>query len=89
MTETYNVLSVEAWRSDLSWTWNNWWNIGLISRQVLSKLTSDRAIIKWFRDEGYLSEFSKGKVKLEHDGYNIVVCEKGNGCPLFAIVVGE
>lgn len=82
------ILSIDAWRDGNGWTWNNWFNVGSIEKEEFEKLTTNRKIIKWFRDNDFLSEKSKGKVSVDDDQYNMVICEKSNGRPLYAIEYG-
>lgn len=88
-----NVLSIDAWRYDGGWTWNMWHKVGTVERTDFETLTaggakSNRRVIRFFREHGYLSEGSKGKVAIEDDGYNVVVIDKGTREPLFAIEYG-
>jgi len=82
------ILSIDAWREEGSWSWNQWYKIGTISKSDFEKLKTNRDFIKFFRNEGYIGENSKGKVSIEDDGYNIVLCERSNNRPLYAIVHG-
>ena len=82
------ILSIDAWKENDGWTWNNWFKIGDIDKEEFEKLTTNRKTIKWFRDNDFLSEKSKGKVSVDDDQYNIVICEKSNGRPLYAIEYG-
>ena len=88
-----NVLSIDAWRYDDGWTWNNWFKVGTVEPKDFRALTRSRAktnrrMIRFFREHGYLSEGSKGRVAIEDDGYNVVVIDKGTREPLFAIEYG-
>lgn len=85
-TETYKVLSIDAWREPEGWTWNTWYDAGTIE---LETLDSTRKVLSAMRDAGYLSDDSKGRVCLDNDQYNIVVCDRSNGEPLFAIEYGS
>jgi len=82
------ILSIDAWRDGNSWTWNQWYNVGTITKEELKALNSNRKILKYFRDNGYLSSLSTGKCSVEDDQYNVVICERSNGRPLFAIEYG-
>lgn len=83
------VLSIDAWReSEGGWTWNQWFNVGSISKDDFEALKTNRAILKWFRDNGFTSEFSVGRCSVEDDGHNIVICDRSNGMPCFAIEYG-
>ena len=88
--KTLNILSIDAWRENNSWNWNNWFLIGTISEDEFTEISkSNRKLLKYMRDEGYLSDQSKGKISIEDDQYNIVFCDKVNGRPLYAIEYGR
>jgi hypothetical protein len=82
------VLSIDAWRYDESWTWNQWFQVGTINKEEFETLTTNRKVLKWFRDNDYLSNFSKGKISIDDDGCNLVVQNKDTFEPLFAIEYG-
>lgn len=52
-------------------------------------LDSPRKLFAWMRANGYLSDASKGNVVLEDDQFNVVICDRRNGQPVFAIAYGE
>ena len=82
------VLSIEAWRNPWGWDWNSWRRIGEIDRATLDTLTTNRKVLRWMRDEGYLTPWSKGRVTVEDDQYNLVILDKNTREPLFAIEYG-
>ena len=83
------VLSIDAWRDSEGWTWNNWFTVGSINKKTFETLTTNRKILKWFRDEGYLSTTrSPGKCSVDDDQYNITIRNKDTFEPLFAIEYG-
>ena len=86
MTRKYKILSIDAQRDGSGWAWNQWYVIGDTTINIKS---SNRKILKMMRDEGFLSENSKGKVGIEDDQYNIVITERSNGRPLYAIEYGN
>jgi hypothetical protein len=81
------VLSVDAWKESGSYQWNNWFTVGEISKEEFELLTTDRQLIKWFRDNDYITKSSAGRVKIEDDQYNIRLCDR-DGKPLYAIEYG-
>lgn len=84
-----SVLSIDAWRYERDWTWNQWFKVGSISQSDYEALNgSPRKIFAWLRDEGYLSEGSKGKVALNDDCYNLVIEDRKTHEPLFALEYG-
>ena len=83
-----SILSIDAWAEPVGWTWNNWFKVGTISKEDFEKLNTTRKVLKYMRDEGYLTDNSIGKCTVEDDGYNVVVCDRSNGCPLIAIEYG-
>lgn len=88
-TKTVSILSVDAWRYDGGWTWNQWWKVGEIDLATLEGLDTNRKILAYMRREGYLSAESAGRVTVDDDQYNLVICERGNLMPVFAIAYGE
>lgn len=84
------ILSIDAWKDNCGWYWNNFYTIGNISKEDFKKLDTNRKILKYLRDEDYLSEASKGKLAIENDDdeYNIVIVARDNGMPLIAIEYG-
>ena len=88
-----NVLSIDAWRDEDGWTWNQWHKVGRLTVREFRKMgcttrAQTRATLAWFREHGYLGDASKGAVTLEDDGYNLTVLDRRTGEPLFAIEYG-
>jgi len=82
------ILSIDAWKTEGGWTWNNWYAHGVITKADFEKLDSNRKVLSWLREEGYLSEYSKGRVAIEDDQYNLVIVDKNTKEPLYAIEYG-
>ena len=80
----FNLLSIEAWRTDGYWTWNQWF---LLERDIifLDGALTTRRILSSLRKWGFLAEYSKGRVTVEYDGYNYVVKDRSTDEPLFAL----
>ena len=86
MTE-YKVLSIDAWgNSRDGYDWNAWYNVGTIE---LDTLYSTRHVLRQMREQGFLSEWSKGRVLIEDDQYNLVICNRNTREPIFAIEYGS
>lgn len=83
------VLSIDAWKEESAWTWNNWFYVGSIEFEEFKTLDTNRKFIKWFRESGYITENSKGMVAIDDDQYNIVLVNKNTQEPLFAIEYGN
>ena len=77
----YTLLSIDAWRYDEGWTWNQWFNI---ENDIYLEDISPRKLFKFMRRNGWLSDESKGRVELEDDGYNIVIQDRNTHEPIFA-----
>ena len=82
------ILSIDAWKEYNGWTWNNWFSVGSITKKDFESLKNNRQILKYFRDEGYLNEGSQGLCGVYDDQYNIVITDRANNRPLFAIEYG-
>jgi hypothetical protein len=82
------VLSIDAWRDGDGWQWNNWFNAGEFPNASADMLDKPRALLRWFREAGYLSEGSRGRVAIDDDGYNVVILDRGTREPLYALEYG-
>lgn len=90
--DTLRILSIDAWREpEGGWRWNAWYYAGTMRRDVFEAVVdSPRKLFRWFRDEGLLSDASKGRVACEDDdGYNVVIVNRATGEPLFAVEYGN
>jgi len=60
----YNVTTIDAWADDFGgWTWNDSWSAGQLEIEG-EKLTT-RKVLNALRSEGYLSDYSKGRVRID------------------------
>lgn len=84
------ILSIDAWAGDEEgcWSWNNWFNVGEISKEDFENLKTDQDYATWFYEEGYTTSDDMRQITIEDDQYNIVICEKKTVRPLFAIEYG-
>ena len=78
----YTLLSIDAWRDDCGWTWNNWHRVE--ADIYIDPKTTNRGLLAFMRRNNWLSDYSKGKAAIEDDGYNVVICDRGTGEPIFA-----
>jgi hypothetical protein len=87
-THEYIILSIDAWKDvEGRWTWNSWYNVG--ETVVLPIWATNRQIIKAIRDLGFLRSDSNGKIIVDDDGYNYILCDRKTLEPLYAIVYGD
>lgn len=78
------VLSIDAWRNEGGWEWNAAYTAGEYAKEDIPQ--TNRKLLKWLRDEGFLTEFSKGKVRVEQPYDSCTEIQlKSTGQPLFAI----
>jgi hypothetical protein len=82
----YRILSIDAWRECEGYTWNNWHKVGDIDKDAIH--WNARKLLKYFRDNGFLTDKSAGKCAIDDDQYNIVIIERSTRRPLFAIEYG-
>ena len=83
------VLSIDAWgNKENGYEWNQWYNVGDIAKEEFEKLDTDKKIATWFFENGYTTNADMRSITIEDDQYNIVICEKKSGMPLFAIEYG-
>lgn len=83
------VLSIDAWGNKQDkYQWNVWYKIGEIDKNTFGQLKTDKAIATWFKENGYTNSDDMRMITIEDDQYNVVICEKKTGKPLFAIEYG-
>jgi len=80
-----NILSIDAWREPEGWFWNAWYKVGVFD---LSEKDTTRTILKDLRTMGFLSDYSKGRLTIEDDQYNLVIINRNTRQPIFAIEYG-
>lgn len=78
--ETYNDYE------GLSWTWNNWFNVGFFEGN-LNELTAMEYFRENFKDHLTIDDMYQF-FEIEDDLYNIVLVDKKNRRPLYAIEYG-
>jgi hypothetical protein len=89
--ESLIILSIDAWATggdeeNPSWEWNNWHKVGTISKEEFEALDTDEKVIEWFCKD-YIT--CADLVAVEDDQYNLVIVEKANGRPIYAIEAGS
>lgn len=83
------ILSIDAWGNETDgYEWNNWFTVGHISKENFEALDTDKKILAYMRAEGYLTTGNKRYVYIQDDQYNIVIFDRANDCPLYAIEYG-
>ncbi len=84
-----HVLSIDAWGNEEDgYDWNAWYNVGEIDKETFESLKTDSDFIQWFINNDYIFNFPD-RVYIEDDQYNIVICNKETGEPLYAIEYGN
>lgn len=88
------LVSIDAWRSgEGGWDWNNQHQLATFSRAQVGPIlerAEPRKVFAFLRDEGYLSEHSKGRVRLDTAGSDpdyLTIEDKNTGEPLFSFIV--
>ena len=87
--EPIRVLSIDAWRDRSGWYWNDHRKVGEIDSHTLYSLNTNRKLLGWLRRSGFLTDYSKGRVRVDapgcYDGVFIEIQDRHTGRPLFAI----
>ncbi len=85
-TNTYDVISIDAWAGSEpdTWEWNSWHGCGNIE---LDPFAAPRQVLRAMKRNGYITNVNLGDI--EDDGYNLVIVSKKTREPLFAIVYGD
>jgi len=86
------LLSIDAWRDECGWYWNNAIaeEHGIYIGHDSRLLDNTRRMLAWMREQGFLTEASKGKVTIDWhneiiDGLLVEVCCKSTGEPIVAL----
>jgi hypothetical protein len=90
LPDTYlkcELLSIDAWRDDMGWTWNAWYSLEK-DIYIAETETTPRKVFAMLRKWGFLSNESKGRVQLDDDGYNLVIEDRNTGEPILALCYG-
>ncbi len=85
MTEStkYRLVSIDAWRDcDGGWTWNNWFTVE--DGVYLGNDITARRLLKFMRQSGWLTDESKGRVRVDWEWDIIEIQDKNTGEPLLA-----
>jgi hypothetical protein len=83
------IRAIEAWRHEEGWTWNNSITAGefIISQETLN---SSRMVLAFMRANGFLTEQSTGKVRIDDNASGIIEVQNKNTYePLFAIMIDD
>ena len=78
----YTLLSIDAWRDECGWTWNNMFTVE--EDIYIADTLTNRSLLKFMRRNGWLTDYSKGRVRVEDTGYDIEIQDKNTGEPVFA-----
>lgn len=72
---TYNVFSIDAVRDENGWSWNDKFKMDDFQVQLDDTTVSNsRKLLKLCREQGWLTEQSKGKVKVDYvNGDNEII----------------
>jgi hypothetical protein len=90
----FKVLSIEAWADGEldTWSWNQWFDTGYyFEEEIDGELTEESALKFYFLILGYNLPFKKFRAlyETEDDQYNIVLVDKSDRRPLYAIEYGN
>lgn len=83
-----SILSIDAWgNGDDGWDWNNWFKVGTVDVTLCDKPEAE--IIAYLIAEGFLKPKAAERCYVDDDQYNMVVCDKENDQPIYALAYGE
>lgn len=83
----YRLVSIDAWHDhDGGWQWNQWYTVE--DGVYLGNDITARRLLKFMRQSGWLTEKSKGRVRIDWHGEMcepfIEILDKNTGEPLLA-----
>ena len=83
-----DLVSIDAWKEEKCWTWNASYTVERDIIMADSAITA-RKVTRMLRDMDFLTQASKGRVKVSDEWPIIEVQRKSNGRPLFALMFDE
>jgi len=86
----YDICAVDAIKDDTgSWSYNDQTSVGQTTDKILTDdiLDNSRKFLKWLRDNNFLDESSKGKVKVFSDDNIVEIQFKNTGKPFLSIYI--
>jgi hypothetical protein len=88
-TDTHfgRLVSIDAWRDMDGWTWNQ--SYTLQNGVELADDITPRKLFAWLRENGYLSDYSKGRVRLQDDWPILEIQHKDTFEPIFAFEMDD
>ena len=96
LNNKFKVLSIDAWADgdgdESSWSWNQWFNTGdFFEENIEGPLTEDSALRFFFLSLGYKGPYHKFRALyyIDDDQYNLILCDKKDDRPLYAIEYGS
>jgi hypothetical protein len=81
------ILSIDAWADgDGGWTWNGWRCVGYVDCATFEAAgRNPRALLRFMREQGFLSLSSAGLCAVDDDQHNLVIVGRRTREPMFAI----
>lgn len=84
----FRVLNIDALSVDDSWIWNESFVVG--EGEFAEEDLTTRKILRWMRDNGFLTENSKGRVRVDEYGEGSYEIQLKNTCePIYALEKAE
>ena len=84
----YKLVSIDAWRDDFGWSWNDVWKVE--DKIYIEDDTTTRQLLKFMRRNKWLTEQSKGKVRVDWDNFELIeIQDRNTGRPLLAFLPSD
>ena len=88
MYRKYNLVSIDSWRDDGAWYWNDTTRIedDII---IHDDSTTPRKLFRFMRRNGWLTEYSKGRIRLDDAWPYLTIEDRGTGEQLLCLIANE
>ena len=81
----YKLVSIDAWRNEFGWYWNNMCSVE--DKIYIEDDTTTRQLLKFMRRNNWLTDYSKGRVRVDWDNFeSIEIQDRNTGRPLLAFL---
>ena len=84
----YKLVSIDAWRDDFGWSWNDVWKVE--DKIYIEDDTTTRQLLKFMRRNNWLTDYSKGRVRVDWDNFELIeIQDRNTGRPLLAFLPSD
>jgi len=81
---SYKLVAIDAWHDGEGWYWNNQHEVE--DGVCLADSTTPRQLFKFMRRNGWLTDYSKGRIRLDDCWPYLTIEDRNTGEPLLCLI---